>query len=64
MTYFDVRRVLQQDRDVERYLGIQRPLNNRRVTALQQYVNFYDASFSNGNHRCRGRGIRNIRRGK
>lgn len=45
MTHFDVRRVLQENRDVERYLGIQRPLNNRRVTELQQYVNFYDASF-------------------
>ena len=45
MTHFDVRRVLQRDRDVERYLGIQRPLNSRRVAALQQYVNFYDASF-------------------
>ena len=45
ITHFDVRRVLQQDRDVERYLGIQRPLNSRRVTALQEYVNYYDASF-------------------
>ena len=45
MTHFDVRRVLQEKRDVERYLGIQRPLNNKRVKALQQYVNFYDASF-------------------
>ena len=45
ITYFDVRRVLQRDRDVERYLGIQRPLNNRRVTELQDYVNYYDASF-------------------
>lgn len=45
MTHFDVRRVLQQKRDVERYLGIQRPLNSGRVTALQKYVNFYDASF-------------------
>lgn len=45
ITHFDVRRVLQDDRDVERYLGIQRPLVSRRVTALEQYVNFYDASF-------------------
>lgn len=45
VTHFDVRRVIQKDRDVERYLGIQRPLVNRRVTALEQYVNFYDASF-------------------
>ena len=45
ITYFDVRRVLQERRDVERYLGIQRPLVNQRVKALEQYVNFYDASF-------------------
>ncbi len=45
ITHFDVRRVIQEHRDVERYLGIQRPLVNRRVTALEQYVNFYDASF-------------------
>lgn len=45
ITHFDVRRVLQQDRDVERYLGIQRPLNKQRVTALEKYVNFFDASF-------------------
>ena len=45
ITHFDVRRVLQKDRDVERYLGIQRPLNQRRVAELQDYVNYYDASF-------------------
>ncbi|WP_421983322.1 DGQHR domain-containing protein [Roseibium sp.] len=45
ITYFDVRRVLQEDRDVERYLGIQRPLINSRVDGLQKYVNFFDASF-------------------
>ena len=27
ITYFDVRRVLRDQRDVEAYLGIQRPLN-------------------------------------
>ena len=42
---FDVRRVLQEDRDVERYLGIQRPLIPRRVASLEQYVNFVDATF-------------------
>ena len=45
ITHFDVRRILQRERDVERYLGIQRPLNGRRVTELQEYVNYYDASF-------------------
>jgi DGQHR domain-containing protein len=42
---FDVRRVLIEERDVERYLGIQRPLQPRRVKDLQKYVNFSDATF-------------------
>ena len=45
MTFFDVRRRLQEERDVERYLGIQRPLNKVRVADLKQYVNFIDATF-------------------
>jgi DGQHR domain-containing protein len=42
---FDVRRVLQVERDVERYLGIQRPLNSQRVSTLEKYVNYGDATF-------------------
>jgi DGQHR domain-containing protein len=45
ISYFDVRRVLQQQRDVEMYLGIQRPLDDRRVKSLSDYVNYQDASF-------------------
>jgi DGQHR domain-containing protein len=45
MTFFDVRRRLQADRDVEKYLGIQRPLNSSRVKDLMDYVNFIDATF-------------------
>jgi DGQHR domain-containing protein len=45
ITYFDVRRVLRDQRDVEAYLGIQRPLNESRVTDLEKYVNFVDATF-------------------
>jgi DGQHR domain-containing protein len=45
ITYFDVRRVLRDTRDVEAYLGIQRPLNERRVEDLEKYVNFVDATF-------------------
>ena len=45
ITYFDVRRVLRDERDFERYLGIQRPLDERRVGQLNTYVNFKDASF-------------------
>jgi DGQHR domain-containing protein len=45
ITFFDVRRRLQEQRDIERYLGIQRPLNDGRVKELNQYVNFVDATF-------------------
>ncbi len=45
MTYFDVRRVIDKERDVERYLGIQRPLSKDRVADLEDYVNFLDATF-------------------
>lgn len=45
MTYFDVRRVIEKERDIERYLGIQRPLARDRVRDLQDYVNYADASF-------------------
>lgn len=44
ISYFDVRRML-KERDVEEYLGIQRPLNKSRVDELGQYVNTVDASF-------------------
>lgn len=42
---FDVRRVIYEERDVERYLGVQRPLSNSRVKELSDYVNFTDATF-------------------
>jgi DGQHR domain-containing protein len=45
ISHFDVRRVLQEERDVERYLGIQRPLEEARVKSLSEYVNYKDASF-------------------
>jgi len=45
ITYFDVRRRIQEERDIERYLGIQRPLDDRRVESLKKYVNFADATF-------------------
>src|SRR5690554_4032101 len=45
IAFFDVRCVIQEERDVERYLGIQRPLDPRRVADLEKYVNYYDASF-------------------
>ncbi|MBI3503661.1 MAG: DGQHR domain-containing protein [Proteobacteria bacterium] len=45
ITYFDVRRVLRDQRDIEAYLGIQRPVSESRVRDLQKYVNFVDATF-------------------
>ncbi|MBU1378435.1 MAG: DGQHR domain-containing protein [Alphaproteobacteria bacterium] len=45
ITDFDVRRKIEAERDVERYLGIQRPLDDSRVRQLNKYVNFVDATF-------------------
>ncbi|MDK2746685.1 MAG: DGQHR domain-containing protein [Brevundimonas sp.] len=45
ITDFDVRRKLEVERDVERYLGIQRPLDDKRVKQIGRYVNFVDATF-------------------
>ncbi|WP_174286714.1 DGQHR domain-containing protein [Sphingomonas bacterium] len=44
-THFDVRRVVSAERDVERYLGIQRPVSRSRLADLEKYVNFQDATF-------------------
>jgi len=43
ISYTDVRRI--ERRDVERYLGIERPLSPDRVAELRQYVNLVDATF-------------------
>ena len=45
ISYADVRRIENEDRDVERYLGIQRPLSPGRVSELRQYVKNVDATF-------------------
>ncbi|WP_227815276.1 DGQHR domain-containing protein [Nitrogeniibacter aestuarii] len=44
ISYADVRR-LEKEREVETYLGIQRPLQRKRVAELQEYVNTFDACF-------------------
>ncbi len=41
----DTRRLVDNDRDFEKYLGIQRPLNPKRTAEIEQYVNGYDATF-------------------
>jgi len=45
ISYFDVRRIERENREVESYLGIQRPINKQRIKDLHQYVNFVDATF-------------------
>lgn len=44
ITWFDVRRI-QKERDVETYLGINRPLVPRRIKELAEYVQTVDACF-------------------
>lgn len=47
ITDFDVRRILKEEgeRDFETYLGIQRPLNPKRVKEIAQYITTLDACF-------------------
>ena len=41
---FDIRRIV-REREVEKYLGIERPLNKKRVEEIKRYVNTLDATF-------------------
>lgn len=45
ISYVDVRRIENEERDVERYLGIQRPLSKGRIKELKEYVQNIDATF-------------------
>lgn len=45
ISYPDVRRIQGERRDVETYLGIERPLNSRRVEELVRFVGNVDATF-------------------
>ena len=45
ISYRDIRRIDQEQREVESYLGIERPLRKDRVADLQAYVNTVDATF-------------------
>lgn len=44
ITFYDVRRI-EGEREIENYLGIQRPLNKKRVKDIKEYVQTTDASF-------------------
>ena len=46
ISYADVRRI--SERDVEKYLGIERPLSPKRVKELKSYVRTIDATFPTG----------------
>ena len=48
ITYSDIRRINNEDRDIEKYLGIQRPLDKSRVAKIKQYIQSPDASFPTG----------------
>lgn len=45
ITYSDVRRLVNEERDVERYLGVQRPLNKSRVKKIREYILSPDPTF-------------------
>jgi DGQHR domain-containing protein len=48
ITYADVRRLASERRDVERYLGIQRPVSSTRIKQIREYITSPDASFPTG----------------
>lgn len=45
ISHADVRRLQNEGRDFEDYLGFQRPLREPRVKELRRYVNYVDATF-------------------
>lgn len=48
ISYADVRRLTGEDREIERYLGIQRPLSETRVAQIKKYLESPDAKFPTG----------------
>jgi len=45
ISYADVRRLVNDERDLERYLGIQRPVSKKRVIEIKKYIQGRDATF-------------------
>lgn len=45
ITYSDVRRLASEERDIEKYLGIQRPVNPARIKDLKKYLEAPDSTF-------------------
>lgn len=57
ISHFDVRRLADQERDFERYMGIQRPVSKKRVSEIRKYLRGGDATFPTAvivavDHRC------------
>lgn len=48
ISYADVRRLAHEQRDVERYLGMQRPVNPGRIKQIRKYLEGPDATFPTG----------------
>jgi DGQHR domain-containing protein len=45
ISYADVRRLAEEQRDVEKYLGIQRPISRHRIAEIREYITAPDATF-------------------
>jgi DGQHR domain-containing protein len=45
ISYSDVRRLAEEQRDVEKYLGIQRPVSPKRIVEIREYIRAPDATF-------------------
>ncbi|MBU2391555.1 MAG: DGQHR domain-containing protein, partial [Alphaproteobacteria bacterium] len=45
ISFSDVRRLAQDERDVEKYLGIQRPVSRKRIRDIKLYIEGSDATF-------------------
>jgi DGQHR domain-containing protein len=45
ISYSDVRRLAEDQRDLEKYLGIQRPVSKRRINEIKKYIDGDDSTF-------------------
>jgi DGQHR domain-containing protein len=45
IAFSDVRRLVNDERDIERYLGVQRPINKTRVKKIREYILSPDPTF-------------------
>lgn len=48
ITFSDVRRLVNEERDIERYLGVQRPISKDRVKKIRDYILSPDPTFPTG----------------